>query len=299
MSNSSSPTTERPFSGLNMPRGWYYRILALILVLVFSWKVLSSEAVIDVSKFEFSDLLTLVVSFFAVWLSVMLYHRGSEIANRFYDEMHQFTNHVSLVLGRIEGSHGESLRHIGERVDSIPFNISATRTDIDQLQKEKDAIAQEKTKLEIEKRDLINEFSEGQSQQKAQLEVFARALEERMIALNEKDKKMMELTQELMELQNKLEVAKSRFDFEHRQHQEPIDEFRLTLRRRILRYLPESFDQTHPSHRRKYIEEILKGKSFDGIRYALVELGYITRDNHLTDYGMNNISELLSGKIHQ
>lgn len=74
---------------------------------------------IDLSSFDFSDLLSLILAIFSIGLSVMFYIKADETSNRFYDNTQKFTQNISEILGRIEAGFGERLKHIDEGYNKL------------------------------------------------------------------------------------------------------------------------------------------------------------------------------------
>ena len=95
-----------------------YKILIVFVVLLFSlvvsYKMLNGSIPFDMSRFSFSDLLSMVIALFSIALSLIFYNKATETSNTFYNNTYNFTSHVSEVLGKIEAGFSERLRHIDE-----------------------------------------------------------------------------------------------------------------------------------------------------------------------------------------
>lgn len=70
-------------------------------------------------EFRFTDLLALILSIFAIGLSVAFYMRSTKDSNNFYLNTYSFTRDVSQALGRIEAVFGERLAHLDRSYESI------------------------------------------------------------------------------------------------------------------------------------------------------------------------------------
>lgn len=89
-------------------------IIATIIVIVMSIKILLSDFDFSQLQFGFTDLLSIILALFAVWISVNFYHKKNETSNRFYNNTYTFTKDISETLGRIEERFGEKLESLKE-----------------------------------------------------------------------------------------------------------------------------------------------------------------------------------------
>lgn len=89
------------------------RDIALIaLIVVVAYKVAKAPWTVNIDRFSFTDLLSLFLALFSVWLSIMFYRMADSGSQRFYDQSFRFMNDASVVLGRIEAGFGTQLNHI-------------------------------------------------------------------------------------------------------------------------------------------------------------------------------------------
>ncbi|MGI2857625.1 hypothetical protein ACRTDL_05450 [Shewanella algae] len=126
---------------------------------VLSIKLFGMDLSLDIKEFTFTDLLSMLVAFFAIALSIAFYFKATDTSNRFYDNSYAFTREVSEILGRIEAGFGERLRHLDEgysgirdRFDRLPFDNAQTN---EELEKEKAEIE----KKEKEQQDLLEDLA--------------------------------------------------------------------------------------------------------------------------------------------
>ena len=123
---------------------------------VFSFKLFGMELSLDIKEFGFTDLLSMIVAFFAISLSVVFYFKATDTSNRFYDNSYAFTKDVSEILGRMEAGFGERLKHLDEgysgirdKFDRLPFDSAKTMEDIEKENQEiKDKEAEQHKMLE-------------------------------------------------------------------------------------------------------------------------------------------------------
>ncbi|MEI8706637.1 hypothetical protein [Pseudoalteromonas sp. B62] len=155
-------------------------LVVLIFFGVLSYKLFSIDLSLNIKEFGFTDLLSMLVAFFAIALSVAFYFKATDTSNRFYDNSYAFTKDVSEILGRMEAGFGERLRHLDEgytgirdRFDKLPFDSAKA---MEEIEKENEEIK----KKEAEQRKTLEELA-----QKAHLvESEKTALFEHMEMLN-------------------------------------------------------------------------------------------------------------------
>lgn len=118
-------------------------ITILIFFAVLSFKLFGMQLTLDIKEFGFTDLLSMIVAFFAISLSVVFYFKATDTSNRFYDNSYAFTKDVSEILGRMEAGFGERLKHLDEgysgirdKFDRMPFDSTKLMKDIEKEKKE-------------------------------------------------------------------------------------------------------------------------------------------------------------------
>jgi hypothetical protein len=164
------------------------------------YKLAGSNLTFDFSKFDFNALLALILSLFAIALSVAFYFKATDTSNLFYDNTYKFTKEISEILGRIEAGFGERLRHLDEGYSGLvnKFDNGSSEQNIKETKEE---IEKEKIKLkqEIQERNnILNSLLE-----KAQLEQHEK--EQIRKQLKEKEIEISKQNRELNFLKNRLE----------------------------------------------------------------------------------------------
>lgn len=128
------------------------RLSLVILFSVVAWRIAWSNFSLDLSKFDFSDLLAMILAIFAMGMSVAFYFKSTDSSNQFYDNIYNFTQKTSEILGRIEERFGERLKHLDEgygRIQSQFDGISRSPSEIQEKVKETEGKEEkEKEKLE-------------------------------------------------------------------------------------------------------------------------------------------------------
>jgi hypothetical protein len=92
------------------------RYLPLLIICgVVSWRILWGDfAWMTATKWDFSQILTLLLAFFSIGLSAMFYFRATQTSNDFYNRTYEFTKDFVEKLARIEERFGELLKGIQE-----------------------------------------------------------------------------------------------------------------------------------------------------------------------------------------
>ena len=180
---------------------WFKFIVGLSFTGLIVYKLAISNFTFDFSKFDFNALLALLLSLFAIALSVAFYFKATDTSNLFYDNTYKFTKEISEILGRIEAGFGERLKHLDEGYSGLvnKFDNGFSEQDIKETKEE---IEKEKLKLkqEIQKRNnILNSLIE-----KAQLEQHEK--EQIRKQLREKEVEITRQNRELNFLKNRLET---------------------------------------------------------------------------------------------
>ncbi|HLO91871.1 MAG TPA: hypothetical protein VK172_11970 [Lentimicrobium sp.] len=141
-------------------------IIATIIVVVICIKILLSDFDFSQLQFGFTDLLSIILALFAVWISVNFYHKNNETSNRFYNNTYTFTKDISETLGRIEERFGEKLESLKEenkslssRVDRYYSSGGANAVDKEKDDKKEKEIQARLEKELSEKNALLDQFA--------------------------------------------------------------------------------------------------------------------------------------------
>lgn len=178
-------------------------VVVTVFVATVTYKIFSLNLDLNIKEFSLTDLISVLVSFFAIGLSIAFYFKATDTSNRFYDNSYAFTKDVSEILGRMEAGFGERLRHLDEgysgirdRFDKLPFDSIKAREEIEKEKQEilnKEAelretienLAQKAHLAENEKKELF-EHMEKLNRELEQSRIEARRLESQ-IKINEKE----------------------------------------------------------------------------------------------------------------
>ncbi len=152
--------------------GYALKIAIIILLAVVAWRTAWAKFNFDLSKFEFSDLLALIMALFAIAMAVAFYFKTTDTSNKFYDNSYNFTHKTSEILGRIEERFGERLKHLDEGYGRMQSHFDGINRSSDEI---KEKVKETEGKEEEEKQRL-KETNEAMQQmmeelaQKAQLQ---------------------------------------------------------------------------------------------------------------------------------
>lgn len=159
-----------------------------LLLLVIACRMAFVTSTIDLSGFNFTDLLSLILAISAIALSAAFYFKADESSRSFYNNTYHFTKEVSEILGRIEAGFGQQLAHINEgwaglnqKIDRMPLDSTSFREQ------------EEKKKAEIEQQEAARDDIIEDLMRRAQVDGAEKQ------ALNEK----------LADLQGELEQSKA------------------------------------------------------------------------------------------
>lgn len=118
-------------------------VTVIVFFSVLSFKLFGMKLSLDIKEFGFTDLLSMLLAFFAIALSVVFYFKATDTSNRFYDNSYTFTKDVSEILGRMEAGFGEKLKHLDEgysgirdKFDSLPFDSVKANEEVERENKE-------------------------------------------------------------------------------------------------------------------------------------------------------------------
>lgn len=177
--------------------------LKLSLIVVFAvvaWRIAWSNFSLDLSKFDFSDLLAMILALFAMAMSVAFYFKSTDSSNQFYDNIYNFTQKTSEILGRIEERFGERLKHLDEgygRIQSQFDGIARSPGEIEKKVKETEGKEEkEKEKLEEANRamqQMMEQLAKRAKLQEKEKEEFYARMRELAVEKDNAQKRIQEL----------------------------------------------------------------------------------------------------------
>lgn len=95
------------------------------------------------SDFSLESILSTLLAFFSIFISIFFYFKADETSTNFYNSSYGFMKDISVTLGKIEERFGEKLNNLNDKITHLD-NISSERSAEIQDQKEnKDKIINE------------------------------------------------------------------------------------------------------------------------------------------------------------
>lgn len=171
---------------------WFKFIAGISFTGLLVYKLAVSNLSFDFSKFDFNALLALLLSLFAIALSVAFYFKATDTSNLFYDNTYKFTKEISEILGRIEAGFGERLRHLDEGYSGLVNKFDNGFSE-ENIKETKEEIEKEKLKLkqEIEERNqILNTVIEKAQLDQTEKENIKKQLREKEIEISKQNREL-------------------------------------------------------------------------------------------------------------
>ena len=169
-------------------------LVIIVFLAAIAWKIVTVK--IDLTSFDFSDLLALIMAIFAVSLSAAFYFQANKSSHDFYDNIYNFTKDTSEMLGRIESGFGERLKNIDTSFTGFKESLSDLRNQektIESLDKKKE----ESENAEKTREELIKKLTTRTDMQKEEMNGILHQLAELSKELKEKKSEISRLQKKL------------------------------------------------------------------------------------------------------
>ena len=263
------------------------KLSIIILFSVIAWRIAWSNFSLDLTKFDFSDLLALILALFAMSMSVAFYFKSTDSSNMFYDNIYNFTQKTSEILGRIEERFGERLKHLDEGYGRIESRFDEVSKNPDEIEKK---VKETEGKEEKEKEKL----EETNKEMQKMMEQLAKRAKLQEQEKQEFYKKMAELASEKDHAQVRIrEIEEDRDRMQHQLHilerdmSQDMHEIRHPAFDKLIRHpqIRDLIQQGAPSriiqrHSREVISNLPKE-----LIHTLQEEGVINKERELTTAG--------------
>ncbi|MCC5923964.1 MAG: hypothetical protein JJT77_09265 [Crocinitomicaceae bacterium] len=195
MTKENPNSKEKPKGTLGQWFGW---IIATIIVIVICIKILLSDFDFSELQFGFTDLLSMLLALFAVWISINFYHKNNETSSKFYNNTYTFTKDISETLGRIEERFGEKLESLKEenkslstRVEKYYTGFGSKTIDKEKDEKKEKEIQQKLEKELEEKNKLLDQFTKKYKIAEQDRNQFIEMLNNKTEEVNRLERKLM------------------------------------------------------------------------------------------------------------
>lgn len=146
-------------------------IVASICVVIF---VIFICIIIYKNNFTTESILSTLLAFFSIFISVFFYFKADETSSKFYDSSYKFMKDISVTLGKIEELFGEKLNSLSDKVSHLDRESKAATEEIEDKQEDKRIINElmEKANLSEAERSEYKKMLESKDQEIEQLRMY-------------------------------------------------------------------------------------------------------------------------------
>ena len=146
-----------------------YKIILLIAGCIAGLLIVTALCFIFYkSSFSLESLLSLLLAFFSIFISVFFYFKTEETSNHFYDMSYDFMKDVSVTLGKIEERFGEKLNNLNDKVSHLSYAKEEKTEELQTVEDEKQKMIDElfdKAKLnETQKEEYVKRLREKEEE---------------------------------------------------------------------------------------------------------------------------------------
>lgn len=134
-----------------------YKVILLITGCLAGLIVVAALCVVFYkSSFSLESLLSLLLAFFSIFISIFFYFKADETSNRFYDTSYDFMKDVSVTLGKIEERFGEKLNSLNDKISHLSVEKEEKKEELQTVEDEKQKVIDElidKAKLDASEKE--------------------------------------------------------------------------------------------------------------------------------------------------
>lgn len=120
------------------------------------------------TDFSFDSILSLLLAFFSIFISIFFYFKADETSTNFYKSSYNFMKDISVTLGKIEERFGEKLNSLNDKISHLDIISTEKSEEIKEQKEDKDKIINDlmdKANLDDkEKKKLRAQLKEHESQ---------------------------------------------------------------------------------------------------------------------------------------
>ncbi len=261
-------------------------VQALILLFIsglITWKIVSTANIVNI---DFATLLSVLLAFFSVSLSVVFYFKATDTSNAFYDNTYRFTQDIAGLLVKIESGFGEKLKNIDDNYGRMRGYFESRQGSEESKEGMKEELRDEKeqfNKVLEERDDLIRGLLAKANMQESERSAFEKLLKE-------KDEEIKKVNREVSRLSRDLTVDRvlSRQSSNDR------------VSGRVGRYIRRSIiPDLFPGTRARYSSALIRRRFLGNLNELpsefledMQQLKYLV-NGELTDAGVNAIAEAI------
>ena len=127
------------------------------------------------NNFTAESILSTLLAFFSIFISVFFYFKADETSTKFYDSSYKFMKEISVTLGKIEERFGEKLNSLNDKVSHLDRESKEATKEIEDKQEDKDRMINElleKANLTTEERETYKRELEKKDKEISQLQSY-------------------------------------------------------------------------------------------------------------------------------
>jgi ABC-type multidrug transport system fused ATPase/permease subunit len=125
-------------------------VLVAFVIFIVIYFILTQRISVNI---DFPYLLSLVVSMFALGLSIVFYFKASETSNKFYDNTYKYTHDISEKIGRMDERFGERLTLLDKNINKyLDLDIKNVHKIKNEIKKEEEEV----TRISGSREEMIN-----------------------------------------------------------------------------------------------------------------------------------------------
>lgn len=95
------------------------------------------------NNFTAESILSTLLAFFSIFISIFFYFKADETSSKFYDSSYKFMKDNSVTLGKIEERFGEKLNNLNDKVSHLDEKSKEAEEQIENKQEDKDRLIDE------------------------------------------------------------------------------------------------------------------------------------------------------------
>ena len=152
------------------------------------------------NSFSVESILSTLLAFFSIFISVFFYFKADETSSKFYDSSYRFMKDISVTLGKIEERFGEKLNSLNDKVSHLDRERKKVSEEIEDKQEDKDRMINElmeKANLNAEEKAAYKKELEKKEMEIAQLQSYRMRAEREAAMLRRRIERTPEVMDEI------------------------------------------------------------------------------------------------------
>lgn len=106
---------------------------SVLFIAILCYSILKSD-------FSLDSILSTLLAFFSIFISIFFYFKADETSTRFYNSSYEFMKDISVTLGKIEERFGEKLNNLNEKISHLDKISNEASEEIKDKKDDKDSI---------------------------------------------------------------------------------------------------------------------------------------------------------------